>query len=110
MSDVEALTANGGIPLSKVPGYDGGVGFTTIEIAAGTKGVLEVEPSTDAVVVNATLGSMALQLSEPGVHLSLCTGLSIDVDANAGGRTQPSRYRRTLTFDIRKHTAFPSDQ
>ena len=25
-------------------------------------------------------------LTEPGVHLSLCTGLSIDVDAKSGGR------------------------
>ena len=37
---------------------------TTIEIDAGTAGVFEVnQPSTDAVVVNATLGSAALQLT-----------------------------------------------
>jgi hypothetical protein len=63
VSSVYALTASGGL-LEDQPGYDGGVGPTTVDISAGTTGAFEVNPpSGDPVVVNAQLGGAALELS-----------------------------------------------
>jgi hypothetical protein len=47
-------------------------------------------------------------LSEPGVHLSLCTGLSIDVDAKSGVFIHPCWYRSTRRLTVSNVTIAPS--
>jgi hypothetical protein len=49
-------------------------------------------------------------LSEPGVHLSLCTGLSIDVDAKSGVFIHACLYRSTRRLTVSKRAVLPSRQ